>query len=188
MAMDASRDNSGLPPRKKGMPTWAKILMGCGILLVLAIGTCMGLAFVVGSGVGFAAWGFKKVSTLAQAQWPRYVETVKGLQDPASTKALYDANPGLHKRYSDADAFEQQVAEWRPAIQTPPDEMPSLTTGRVFSFQGRNTNMQFNGERHGGPNHLGATSGYRMDDGRFLVVAWEDGKIVEIQFERRDRN
>ena len=176
MAMDASWDNSGMPASKKGMPTWAKVLMGCGILFVLAIGSC----------VGIATWGFHKVSTMGQAQWPTYVETVKKLQDPASTRALYEASPRLHKKYADADAFEQQVAEWRPGIQTPPDQMPSLTSSRVFSFQGKNKKIQVGDEKVGGDDHQSAAAGYKMGDGRFLVVAWEDQQVVEIQFERRD--
>jgi hypothetical protein len=177
MAMDSSWDNSGLPAPKKGMPTWLKVLAGCGILMVLLIGSC----------VGIAAWGFHKVSSLGQSQWPSYVATVKALQDPASTKTLYENNPGLEKRFPDEAAFEQQVAEWRPAIQTPPDQMPSITTGRVFSFVGRDTHVQIDGESHGGGKHEGGASGYKMNDGRFFVVAWEDGKIVDVAFERRER-
>ncbi|HTL98936.1 MAG TPA: hypothetical protein VL181_09040 [Holophagaceae bacterium] len=177
MAMDASWDNSGLPPQKKGMPLWVKILGGCGLLVVLLIGSC----------VGFAAWGFHKVSTLGQSRWPSYVAAVKALEDPAGTKTLYEANPGLQKRFADEAAFEQQVAEWRPAIQTPPDQMPSLTTGRVFSFVGKNTHVQIGGGEHGDGRHEGGASGYKMNDGRFFVIAWEDGKIVDVAFERRDR-
>lgn len=179
MAMDASWDNSGLPPQRKGMPTWLKVLAGCGILAVLAIGSC----------VGFAAWGVHKLSTMGQVQWPRYVETVKELQDPASTKALYEANPGLHKRYSDADAFEQQVAEWRPALQTPPDQMPSLTSGRAMAFEGRNHEVRFNSGSGEAPRENGKTSvaGYKMGDGRMFVVVWLNDQIVEIDFDHRNR-
>lgn len=176
MAMDASWDNSGLPPQKKGMATWIKVLAGCGIVMVLLLGSCIGLA----------AWGIHKASSMGQAQWPTYVATVKALEDPASTKALYEANPDLQKRFPDADAFEQQVAEWRPAIQTPPDQMPSLTTGRVFSFQGHNAAIQLDGKERTQAKDS-AAAGYRMQDGRFLVVAWADGRIQEIQFERRER-
>jgi hypothetical protein len=177
MAMDASWDNSGLPPRKKGMPTWLKVLAGCGILFVLAIGSC----------VGFAAWGLHKVSDMGKAQWPRYVETVKELQDPAATKALYEANPGLHKRFSDEGAFESQIAEWRPALQTPPDQMPSLTSGRAMAFEGRNHTVHIgNGEA---PDTGGKTSvaGYKMDDGRMFVIIWRNDQIVEIAFDNQNR-
>lgn len=171
---DSSWDNSGLPPQKKGMPLWVKILGGCGILVVLLIGSCVALG----------AWGFHKMSTMGAAQWPSYVATVKALEDPAATKALYEANPALQKRFSDEATFEQQIAEWRPAIQTPPEQMPSITTGRVFSFVGRNHTVQINGETSHAGKEGGAT-GYKMEDGRFLVVAWEDQKVVEIQFQRR---
>ncbi|HZU53914.1 MAG TPA: hypothetical protein VFF77_08460 [Holophagaceae bacterium] len=179
MALDASWDNSGLPPQRKGMPTWLKVLAGCGILMVLAIGSC----------VGFAAWGLHKVSDMGKAQWPRYVETVKELQDPASTKAVYEANPRLQKRFPDEAAFEQQVAEWRPALQTPPDEMPSITTGRAIAFEGRNHEVRFGAGSGEAPSDGRKTSmaGYKMKDGRMFVIVWQDDGIIEINFEHRDR-
>ncbi|HET6331449.1 MAG TPA: hypothetical protein VFF76_11735 [Holophagaceae bacterium] len=159
------------------MPTWLKLLAGCGILAVLAIGSC----------VGFAAWGLHKVSDMGKAQWPRYVETVRELQDPATTKSLYEASPGLHKHFSDADAFESQIAEWRPALQTPPDQMPSITSGRAMAFEGRNHTVHIgSGEA---PDTEGKTSvaGYKMDDGRMFVIIWRNDQIVEIAFDSRNR-
>ena len=179
MAMDASWDNSGLPPQKKGMSTWLKLLAGCGIVMVLLIGSC----------VAMAAYGLHKVADLGKAQWPRYVETVKELQDPATAKALYEANPALHKQFSDEDAFEQQVAEWRPAIQTPPAEMPSLTSGRVMAFEGRNHTVHVQLGSGEAPDTSGKTAvaGYKMDDGRMLVIVWRNDQIAEIAFDHRDR-
>ena len=177
MAMDASWDNSGLPPQKKGMPTWLKVLAGCGILTVLSIGSC----------VGFAAWGLHKVADLGKAQWPRYVETVRELQDPASTKTLYEANPGLQKRFPDEDAFEKQVAEWRPALQTPPDQMPSLTSGRAMAFEGRNRTVHIGSGETPDPGGKTSVAGYKMDDGRMFVVIWRNDQIAEIAFDHRDR-
>jgi hypothetical protein len=178
MATDASWDNSGLPPQKKGMPTWLKVLAGCGILAVLAVGSC----------VGFAAWGLHKVADLGKAQWPRYVETVKELQDPATTKTLYEANPGLHKRFSDEDAFEQQVAEWRPALQTPPDQMPPLTSGRAMAFEGRKHSVRIQ-TGSGETTDLGgktSMAGYKMNDGRMFVIVWRNDQIADIEFDKRN--
>ena len=176
MAADSSWDNSGLPAPKKGMPLWVKILGGCGLLMVLAVGSC----------VGVAAWGIHKVADMGKAQWPRYVETVKELQDPATTKTLYEANPDLRKRFEDEAAFEQQIAEWRPAIQTPPDQMPPLTSGRAMAFEGRNHTVHIgSGDA---PDMGGKTSmaGYKMNDERMLVIVWRNDHIIEIEFDRRN--
>ncbi|HJU82568.1 MAG TPA: hypothetical protein VJ600_00015 [Holophagaceae bacterium] len=170
--VDSSWDNSGLPPQRQGLPTWAKVLLGCGMVMALAIGGC------VAAGI----YGIRKVSEMGKAQWPAYVRTVKELQDPATTKALYDANPGLKRRFPDAGAFEAQISEWRPHIETPPAEMPPITSGKAISFQGRSS--QVNGE--GVQRKDGGVSGYRMGD-RMLVVVWEEGRIVDIQFEKRNR-
>ncbi len=165
---DSSWDNSGLPPQKKGMPTWVKILGGCGIVFVLLLGSCVALGF----------YGVHKVSEMGKAHWPNYVATVKALQDPASTQALYEANPPLQKRYSDAAEFEKQVAEWRPSIQIPPAEMPSLTSGRAMAFEGRN-------RQYGEASSARKTSvaGFKMEDGRMLVVVWVNDQIMDIRFD-----
>ena len=169
---DASWDNSGLPPQKKGMPLWVKILGGCGIVVVLLIGSCVALG----------AWGLHKVATMGKAQWPRYVETVKALESPEGAKTTYEANPGLQKRFSDEAAFEQQIAEWRPAIQDPPAEMPSLGSGKAFAFEGR-------GHHYGDGSSQGSVktsvAGYKMQDGRMLAIVWREDKIVDIRFEQQ---
>lgn len=174
MTTDASWDNSGLPPRKKGMPLWVKILGGCGIVFILLIGSCVGLGM----------WGLHKVASLGKAQWPRYVETVKQLQDPASTRALYEASPKLHKRYPDEAAFEQEIATWRPAIQTPPAEMPSFTTGRAMAFEGRNHRI---GDQDGESGRKTSVAGYKMSDGRMLFIVWVDDQIADVRFEQQGK-
>ena len=174
--MDSSWDNSGLPPQKKGMATWLKVLAGCGVLFLLALGGC-----------ALATYSCVRGATkMGESRWPAYVAAVKALEDPASTKTLYEANPGLQKRFQDEASFEKQVAEWRPAIQTPPDQMPPITSRRVFSFVGKNTRVQLGGGNHDEGDHEGGASGYKMNDGRFFVIAWEDGKIVDVAFERQD--
>ncbi len=169
---DSSWDNSGLPPQRPGMPTWAKALLGCGVTVLLLIGSC----------VGFLAWRVNRASAEGSAQWPAFVEAVKALQDPASTRALYDSNPRLKGRFPDAEAFETKIAEWRPALQVPPLEKPPLTSGRAIAFGGKRT--VFRGGRMSGG--AGIVTGYRMADGRMLVVLWEDGKMIDIQFNKKD--
>lgn len=174
MTTDASWDNSGLPPRKKGMPLWVKILGGCGIAFLLLIGSCVGLGM----------WGLHKVATLGKAHWPRYVETVKQLEDPVATRALYEGSPKLQKRYPDPAAFEQKIAAWRPAIQTPPADMPSFTSGRAMAFEGRNHNLGGRDEENGLKTSV---AGYKMADGRMLVIIWQEDQIVDIRFEQQGK-
>lgn len=174
--VDASWDNgSHAVPTKAGMPLWGKIMLGCGLVAGLAIATC----------VGAIAWGFNKVSTVGKEQWPHYLDTVKALRSPAATKALYDANPRLKRQFLDSDAFEWQVAEWRPAIQQPPVAMPAITSGRAISFIGKDTRV---GGKESQGHHGSAVTGYRMEDGRFLMIVWEDGQVIEIKFEGHPTN
>jgi hypothetical protein len=167
---DGSWDNGGYgKPAKAGLPLWSKIAMGCGIVAILALGTC----------VAGVAWGLNKAATLGKSQWPTYVQTVQALKASDSTKALYEANPRLKREFPDAAAFEREVADWRPALQAPPEAMPSITTGRVVSFVGKDS--QFGkGESQASQNV--AVTAYRMDDGRFLSIVWANGQIEEIKF------
>jgi len=168
---DGSWDNGGHGvPAKAGLPLWGKIALGCGIAFLVVLVTC----------VGAIAWGFNKVSSRSHEQWPLYVDTVKALKDPSATKVLYETNPRLKLQFSDSVTFENQVAEWRPALQTPPNAMPALTSGRIVSFVGKNTSFG-NSDKKG--NHEGAVTAYKMDDGRFLAIVWEDGQMAEIRFD-----
>lgn len=169
---DASWDNSGLPPRKQGMPTWGKVLLGCGVLSLLFVGTC----------AAFLGWTVNRAANEGQVQWPAYVEAVKALQEPATTKALYEANPGLSREFTDAEAFEKQVAEWRPALQVPPRVKPPLTSGRAIAFGGKSTKFK---DGRVSREH-GTVTGYRMEDGRMLIVSWQDGKILDIQLNKQN--
>ena len=44
---------SGAPAPKAGMPTWAKFLLGCGVLMVVMLTTCIGGAAWLGFGLAF---------------------------------------------------------------------------------------------------------------------------------------
>lgn len=175
MTLDASWDNSGLPPKRPGAPLWIKVAGGCGLALVLLIGSCVGLGI----------WGFRKAARGGQSRWPAYVEVVKQLQDPSGTRALYEASPRLRKHEPDAAAFERKIAGWRPALQTPPDQMPSFLSRRAMAFRGHQ-NRYDTGEGFHRSKEEATIVGYRMADGRFLIAVWVDDQLDTLEFEKRD--
>ncbi|MDE3034116.1 MAG: hypothetical protein KGI56_10660 [Acidobacteriota bacterium] len=168
MAMDSSWDNSGLPPQKKGMPTWVKILGGCGIAAALLIGSC----------VGFAAWGFQKGKAIFQEQgsiaWTKLASYEKQLESDEGVQALYQANPGLARAYPTESDFLKAAQTWRPKLAPIPAQMPNVFQAikeRSFSF-----NIQKNNQ------HSRRSAGVRMGSGGgFLVATWENEELVDLE-------
>ncbi|MBS1766302.1 MAG: hypothetical protein JST05_02725 [Acidobacteria bacterium] len=167
MAMDASWDNSGLPPQKKGMPLWAKLLAGCGIVMVLLIGSCVGLG----------VWGFKKGKAVFQAQgstaWTKLAAYEKQLETDEGVSELYRANPGLAHAYPTEADFLAAAQSWRPKLAPLPAQMPELLQAmkdRSFSLNVRTVN------------HVTTRSvGVRMGEGAFLSATWENESLVDLE-------
>src|SRR5512135_2234296 len=112
---DASWDNSGLPKKETGMPGWVKVLLGCGVAMLLAMGAC----------VGFAAWGCRAMThSMETAEWGQLRQAVAQLQTDDGTRALYQANPGLAARYPDEAAFLKAAQQWRPRLEPLPERVP----------------------------------------------------------------
>jgi hypothetical protein len=134
---DASWDNSGLPPEKKGMPTWAKVLLGCGALFLLVMGSCVGGCVWIGNKAKKDPEGFKKtIMGFAIKQirpsWEDFRRVVGQLHDDEGTKALYRAEPELAKEYQTEEAFLEAVRSWRPKLEALPElDEKSLERGHI---------------------------------------------------------
>ena len=167
MAMDASWDNSGLPPQKKGMATWVKVLAGCGIAAVLLFGSCVGLG----------VWGFQKGKTFFQEQgttaWNQLATYERQMETDEGVQALYQANPGLASAYPTEAEFLKSVQEWRPKLAPLPAQMPDLLRAM------REQSFTFNIQKSNG--HSRRTAGVRMDGGGFLIATWVDDKLSGLE-------
>ncbi|HJU82567.1 MAG TPA: hypothetical protein VJ600_00010 [Holophagaceae bacterium] len=156
---DASWDNSGLPKKEPGMPGWVKILLGCGLAMLLAMGAC----------VGFATWGCNAMTrSMEAAEWGQLRQAVAQLQTDEGARALYQANPGLASRYPDEAAFLKAAQDWRPRLEPLPEHVPSLFTGRV------SYNIQIAG------GFRRADLGYRTTKGTWIASHWENGRLTTI--------
>jgi hypothetical protein len=127
--VDGSWDNSGLPPQKKGLGTGMKVLMGCGIAVLLAVVTCAVGGAVLGNYIKkdpkafeLRMEGFAK--GLVQKDWERFRALVDQLQTDEGARAVYHANPGLHQSQSTEEQFLQGVRAWRPRLAPLPAEAP----------------------------------------------------------------
>ena len=127
--VDASWDNSGLPPQKKGLGTGMKVLMGCGIAALVALVTCAVGGAILGNLIKKNPKAFEKrvegfAKGMVQKEWERFRTLVDQLQTDDGARALYRANPGLHQAHPTEDQFLQAARAWRPRLGPLPAEAP----------------------------------------------------------------
>jgi hypothetical protein len=163
---DGSWDNQGLgePPRRSGWPTWAKILMGCGVVLLLLLGACVGGTWWLARKAKEDPEGFKRGAlsfALAQIK-PDYdfaAGIVKQLQDEAGSRAVWQAHPGIHDVFASEEAFLKAAEGWRPHLaDLEPLDANDLEKGRLDLQKDPFSGVRF---------------GYRMPDGSRLRMRWE---------------
>lgn len=163
MTTDASWDNSGLPPRKKGMPLWVKLLGGCGILLVLILATC------IGGGIFLVKKGGQAMQALTATEWNDLRAAVAQLQTESGAKAFYAAHPHLADEYPTEEAFLSDWKGWSGILTPLPQEPPALTSGRFApSYQNDNGFKQVRID-------------YVPEPGHRIRARWENGELVAFQ-------
>ena len=119
---DSSWDNGGQGlPAKTGLPTWGKVLLGCGVVSLLVLGTCVGGIAYLGHRVKKDPDGFKnKVLGFAlekvRPEWDDFQTVVDQLRSPERSRALYAANPDLAKTWPTEAAFLEATSTWRKEL------------------------------------------------------------------------
>lgn len=157
---DSSWDNSGLPPRKRGMGTGLKVALGCGVALLVAIGGCVA---AVGAGVSV-------LGRQMQAQeWPQLRQAVAALASDEGAAALYREQPGLAADHPTEAAFLLAARGWRPLLEPLPAEPPSVFSGRL------EMNIQIHNHRRS------VELGHRNSKGHRVHSRWEDGRLTALR-------
>lgn len=128
------------PASKPGMPTWAKFLLGCGVLAVLVLTTCIGGVAYLGHRIKKDPEGFKKsiedkalgfARDMVRQPWEALHKVVDQLQTDEGAQAVYAANPALKDHYPTADSFVEAARTWRPRLEPLPPELPDLREGSL---------------------------------------------------------
>lgn len=163
--VDSSWDNSGIPAAKRGMSLWAKIGLGCGVVVLLLALTCGGCVW----------YGLRKGSEALDAQWTTVHSTVVSLGSETGARALYASNPGLKDSYPTEGEFLAAASEWRPNLGTVPAQRPDFRT--LF----KDHKLEARGETT--PGHRVWHLRYTLDSGKRLVLETENGKLVELRVE-----
>lgn len=132
---DPSWDNGGYgQPTKVGMPTWAKVLLGCGVVAVLALATCVGGAVYIGHRLKNDPGGFKnKVMGIAidrmRPEWDDFRQVVEQLRTEQGCRALYAANPDLAATWPKEADFLAAAKAWQPDLPSAPELTPEVIQG-----------------------------------------------------------
>lgn len=149
-----------VPPKKK-MSTGMKVALGCGLFVLLGLGTCV-------TGV---AWCGHKVSSLGQAQWNDLRTVANDLGTDAGAAAQYQHHPGLAQAYPTEQDFVGAARLWRPNLEPLPAVMPPLLSGKI-SMQTQSMNG------------VSKTSlVYHLASGKNLVGTWKNDELVDLQLE-----
>ena len=145
---DSSWDNGGYgKPTKVGMPTWAKVLLGCGVVAVLAMATCVGGGMYVAHRFKKDPNGFKnQVLGFAidriRPEWEDFRAVVEQLRTPEGCRALYAANPDLAATWPKEADFLAAAKAWQPGLPSAPELTPELLQGH----EGIQIKSQFGGK------------------------------------------
>jgi len=165
--VDASWDNSGSPvASKRGLPWWAKLSIGCGAMLLVVLGTCaVGGAYITKNPERFRKQISSMVQDLIRKDWSTMRKTVEQLGTEQGTRELYEANPGLVRKFPTQQAFLEAARSWRPLLDPLPEALPELETHDLsYSKNSGQTEMR-----------------YRTAKGTRIVMIWTDGRLVDLR-------
>ncbi len=144
---DSNWDSPTSAPPKAGMPLWGKILIGCGVALLLALGSCVaGFAYLGHKAKqdpeGMKKWAMGFAMDFIRPEWDDFRGTVDQLRTDEGCAALYKAHPALAKQWSTPEEFMKEAKEWRDQLpELPPEPPTDLLEKNELSL-----NNQFGGE------------------------------------------
>ncbi len=146
---EGSWDNSGqVVQPSKGLPLWSKVLLGCGIALLVTLATCVGgLTFLAhkiqqdpgGAGRWFMGFAADKIGP----DWEAFSRVVEQLRTPEGCRVVYAENPDLARTWPQESDFLEAAESWRPRLAAVPPLGPELlgqggvTISREFHGQVR---------------------------------------------------
>ncbi len=141
---DGSWDNGGHGvPAKAGLPLWGKIALGCGVLFLVVMVTCVGgIAFFTHKAKTDPEW-FKKKAMGAMSlgiekvrpDWEDFQKVVEQLRTPEGCQALYAANPDLAKTWATEAAFLEASSRWHKEVVSAPElSVEVMEQGLHFNY------------------------------------------------------
>jgi hypothetical protein len=161
-------DSYNEAPKKKGVPLWGKILIGCGTLLFLALVGCP----LAGYWILHSGFFTKGMVGALGKPWDMMLGVTDALQTDEAALKLYRDNPPLKKDFPAEEDFLKKAALWRGKVSDLPRTLPSfrdLDRYNVFRNAGDKTSS------------LEIT--YDLPDSGRIHLCWEDGLLAKIEIE-----
>lgn len=145
---------------KKGIPLWGKLLLACGIAILLVIASC----------AGFVAWGINSgyFSKKLETQWNQMAEVIEAIKSDEGAARLYAENKGLKGNYPTEVEFNTYVDTWRTKVVDFPITVPNfrkLVESDISLNIGADKSKSLR---------------YRLPDGTTINLQWENEKLVDI--------
>ena len=151
--------------RSEGMPLWAKIGIGCVLVVAIGTATCVGVGWLI----------FKKgadvIEGFAKDEWAEMRRDVDRMMTDDGARALYAENPGLAERFPTEEEFLTAVRSWRDDLEPLPEKIP------VFGGDFRLDKQYVRGEHR---TLIGYTNGKRARV-RFTLVS---KRVIDIDVSR----
>jgi len=161
---DNSWDNTNAAPRlQKGMPVWGKVALGCGITLVLLLGSCVGLL----------TFGYHKATGAMDEAWAQLRSEVQALETEPGARELYRKNPGLMERYPTEAEFLQAAQHWQKKLKGFPEQRPELLQ-MIKHKQGFSLHTQMENGRKIQRLRM------KLDNGTTLRVEMENDRLTDL--------
>jgi hypothetical protein len=185
---NASWDNGGGPPERKGMGTGMKVLVGCGAAVLLLAVTCGVAGVVLGRMIKKDPAAFEKrvegwAKGMVQKDWGRMRTLVDQLQTDAGAGAVYQANAGLQEAYATEALFLKAVQGWRPHLTPLPEEPPMGGHGRHRRDRGESAPEPNQGMDVSVNKMFGHTTiRCRYPDGGRLSVTFDGEKLSRLEW------
>lgn len=127
--VDSSWDNGGGAPKKPGLGTGTKVLLGCGVALLLGVVTCTVGGMALGHMIKKDPEAFEKrmegwAKGMMQKDWEHLRALVDQVQTEDGARALYRSNPDLRQGYPTEEGFLTAARGWRTLMTPLPVEIP----------------------------------------------------------------
>ena len=164
-------------PEKQGVPTWGKVLIGCGVVFLLLIGSCVGFAYWVAHSGEDAIKNFvtERVDKALEKPWEMLVAVTDAIQTDEGAAKLYRDNPALTADYPTEADFLKNAAIWRAKVGDLPRTPPSFTDLERDGFW-------LNSNKGVGENRVNTFEiSYKTPNETKIRLYWEDNKLVELE-------
>jgi len=159
------------------MPVWAKFLIGCGVVMLVLIASCVGFTYWAATTGGMTKFLAERVNVALEKPWGMLIAVADAIQNDSSASKLYRDNPALANDYPTEEIFLKNAVVWRTKLVDLPRNPPS------FDVLDKSDFYVGSGKVIGGKRGKSFEIRYKISDGTWIHLGWEDEKIVELKIQ-----